>query len=141
MGTICPVCHKPLTIGVENRVVDLSKKIIDYKKLHYIKNNVGVTFVYDENKKRQPFVSIVPLLEILKEVKSGSPTKAQTEYDKLISKNLTEFYILLEASYEELEKIGGKKLHDAIRIVRDRKAIINPGYDGVFGRVTIFNEK
>ena len=35
-GTICPKCGKPLTIGVENRVVDLSEKILEKKDLLFL---------------------------------------------------------------------------------------------------------
>ena len=28
-GAICPICKQPLTVGVENRVIDLSYKTID----------------------------------------------------------------------------------------------------------------
>ena len=52
----------------------------------------------------------------------------------------TEFDILLQKDYDEIEKIGGEKLRQAIKIVRDRKVSVDPGYDGVFGKVKIFKE-
>lgn len=140
-GIICPVCHRPLTIGVENRVVDLSKKVTNPAELIYIKNNAGVTFVYDKDKKRRPFVSLVPLLEVLTEINNDSPTKALAEYERLTTNFATEFDIFLKASYEEIEKAGGTKLRQAVQIIRERKVYVDPGYDGVFGKVKIFNEK
>ncbi len=92
-GVICPVCQKPLTVGVENRVLDLSYKNISKEELTFIQNNVGLTFVYDQEKTRRPFVSMVPLLEILLEINNSSPTKAQNEYESLINW-ATEFEIL-----------------------------------------------
>ncbi len=137
-GIICPVCKKPLTIGVENRVNDLSTKVLTKDDLTYVKNAAGVTFVGDKEKKRRPFVSLIPLLEVVTELEGGSPVKALRRYDHLLETVGTEFDILLRKSYEELEKQGGKDLSQAIRIIRDREVFVDPGYDGVFGTVQIF---
>jgi DNA helicase-2/ATP-dependent DNA helicase PcrA len=137
-GTICPVCKQPMTIGVENRVYDLSDTHLTSDELQLIKNKVGLTFVCDKEKKRRPFVSLVPLLEILLELNNHSPTKAQQQYDTLLATLGTEFDILLRKPYEEIEKVAGKKLRDAIEIIRERKVFVDPGYDGVFGTVKIF---
>lgn len=139
-GIICPVCHQPLTVGVENRVLDLSSKIISPDNLLLIKNNVGLTFVYDREKKRRPFVSLIPLMEVLIETNDGSNTKAVKEFERLISSFASEFDILLRKTYDEIEKAGGEKLRQAVQIVRERKVFVDPGYDGVFGKVKIFNE-
>jgi len=137
-GVICPVCHQPLTIGVENRVLDLSHKLLSPNDLLFIKNKNDLTFVYDKEKAKKPFVSIIPLLEILTETNNGSPTKAIRQYEELVTNLGTEFEILLKKTYEEIEKAGGEKLSAAIKIVRERKVFIDPGYDGVFGKVKIF---
>ncbi|MFN4212526.1 MAG: endonuclease Q family protein [Microgenomates group bacterium] len=140
-GIICPVCHRPLTIGVENRVLDLAEKILKESDLLFLQNRHGVTFVYDREKKRKPFVSLVPLLEILTEIKNGSIAAASHQYEQLISNLGSEFEILLKKSYEEIEKAAGTKLKEAIKIVRERKVFVDPGYDGVFGRVKIFKDE
>ncbi len=137
-GVICPVCHRPLTVGVENRVLDLSARTITKDDLVYMQNKAGLTFVYDKEKKRKPFVSLIPLLEILTEINNGSQTKAVQQYDNLTIKH-TEFDILMRLGYDEIAKIAGEKLAEAVRIVRERKAFVDPGYDGVFGKVKIFN--
>lgn len=139
-GTICPVCHKPLTIGVENRVIDLSHKVMTPADLLFLTNKVGLTFVYDKEKKRKPFVSAVPLMELLVETVGGSQTKAFAEYHRLTDSVATEFDILLRLPYDEIEKGCGKKLRDAVQIVRERKVFVDPGYDGVFGKVQVFKE-
>jgi len=138
-GKICPVCHQPLTIGVENQVRDLAARPIRKEDLLFIQNSAGLTFVYDHEKKRRPFVSIVPLMEILTEINSGSSIKALREYDNLTANSNSEFNILLRLPYEEIEKKGGAKLRQAIQIVRERKVYVDPGFDGVFGVVKIFN--
>ncbi|MBI4009154.1 hypothetical protein HY357_02890 [Candidatus Roizmanbacteria bacterium] len=140
-GTICPVCHQPLTIGVENRVIDLSYKTLSSNDLEFVKNGVGLTFVYDKDKKRRPFVSLIPLLEVLTETTGGSHIKALREYERLTSTFATEFEILLKKTYEEIEKKAGKELRDGVEIVRERKVFVDPGYDGVFGIVKIFKDE
>src|SRR3989344_2813149 len=40
-GIVCPVCHNPMTIGVENRVMDLSYKTLGQNDLQYLKNKSG----------------------------------------------------------------------------------------------------
>jgi len=109
--------------------------------LLYIKNPLGATFVYDKDKKRKPFVSLIPLLEILTEVNNGSHTKALQQYENLTSTYATEFEILLKKEYEEIEKFAGEKVRQAIQIVRERKVYVDPGYDGVFGVVKIFSKE
>ncbi len=140
-GTTCPVCHKPLTIGVENRVLDLSSKTLTKDDLLYIKNKSGLTFVYDKDKKRRPFVSLIPLLEAVTEVQNGSHVGGIREYDRLTSTFATEFDILLKKPYEEIEKYGGQRLREAIQKIRERDVFIDPGYDGVFGIVKIFKDE
>ncbi len=139
-GLICPVCSRPLTIGVENRVLDLAHRQPDEQKLHLVKNSVGTTFVYDADKKRVPFVSLIPLLEILLEINNNSPTKSAAAYENLIATLGTEFDILMKKPYDEIKSLGGERLEQAIRIVRERRAYVDPGYDGVFGKVKIFPE-
>lgn len=139
-GKICPVCNRPLTIGVENRVIDLSERIIGDDGRVFTKSAVGTTFVYDKEKRRVPFVSAVPLLEILTELSNGSPIKAQREYERLTEICGTEFDILLKKSLEELQEHGGEKFASAVQIMRNRNVYIRPGFDGVFGIVKIFKE-
>ena len=138
-GEICPVCGKPLTIGVENRVLKLSKKLIKKEDLIFTQNKYGLTFVYEKEKKRPPFVSLVPLMEVLAEI-LNSVTKAEKEYQRLTENFGVEFDILMRKTYEEIEAFAGKKLKEAIKIIRERQVFVDPGYDGVFGVVKIFKK-
>lgn len=138
-GETCPVCHKPLTIGVENRVLDLSYKSLGQNDLLFLKNKSDLTFVYDKEKKRKPFVSLIPLLEILTEINGGSPVKGFRAYEDITSSFGTEFDILMKKSYEEIETHAGSELRKAVEMIRNRKVFVDPGYDGVFGVVKIFN--
>ncbi|MEK7070202.1 MAG: hypothetical protein AAB966_00165, partial [Patescibacteria group bacterium] len=139
-GEICPVCKKKLTIGVENRVIDLAYKTLTHEKDTVIlKNKNGVSFVYDTEKKRVPFVSLIPLQEIVMEIMNHSPTKSLARYLELTSLFGTEFDILLKKSLDDIQKFGGVNLRNAIEIVRNREVYVDPGFDGVFGVVKIFN--
>jgi len=138
-GRVCPVCQKPLTIGVEDRVWQLSNHFYKSKDLFFLKNSVGLTFVYDKEKKRRPFVSTVPLFEILLEINNNSQTKALKEYQRLINLS-SEFDILLKKTYQEIKILGGERLAQAIKIIRERQVYVEPGYDGVFGKIKIFQD-
>jgi len=136
-GVICPVCKQPLTVGVESRVADLSNKLLEKTDLLYAKNSVGLTFVEDQDKKRRPFVSIIPLLEVLSQLHNGSPTKAMRAYEEITDTIGTEFDILLKIPIDVIEKKGGLELAKAIEKIRNRSVYVDPGYDGVFGVVKL----
>jgi len=138
-GDICPVCGKKITIGVENRVITLSKNIIKKEDLIFVQNKYGLTFVYEKEKKRSPFVSLVPLMEVLEEI-FKSKAKAENEYQRLTNNFGSEFDILMRKTYGEIENFGGQKLKEAIKMIRERRVFVEPGYDGVFGIVKIFKK-
>jgi len=139
-GKICPVCGKPLTIGVSDRVRQLSFKKITKDDLILKQNSKGVTFVIDKEKRHKPFVSLVPLLEILEETE-GSPAKAKRKYEELVTNFAPEFGILLDKPLEEIALAGGSRLAKAIEKLRKREVYLEPGYDGVFGKVKVFADE
>ncbi len=123
---LCPVCGKPLTIGVLNRVAQLADRPVGYKPSGVI-----------------PYKRMIPLKEIIAEIVALGPNtkKVLTEYDNLINNYGSELYILLELP---LDALGNKTLpaiKEAVRRVREEKININPGYDGLYGRTSIFSEK
>lgn len=120
---ICPVCGRPLTIGVANRV----SKISDRKD---VENGI-------------PFKKLVPLKEIISECLGvGVLSKAvKKEYDKLINAFSSEFNVLLEVSIEDIEKASDKLMAEAVKRVREGNLSISPGFDGEFGKVSIFSQK
>jgi PHP family Zn ribbon phosphoesterase len=61
-------------------------------------------------------------------------------YHYLIEKFGNEFKIMLEVPFDELSKVH-PKIAEAIARVKERKVKISPGYDGVYGKVKIFEEE
>lgn len=121
-GGICPVCKKPLTIGVLSRVDELA----DRKKGEKPKTAV-------------PFIKLVSLPEIIADVfDKSSPTlrTVQEEYQSLVNYFGNEFKILLDMPLEEIKKIS-PEVAQGIKIVREGKLKILPGYDGEFGKVCL----
>ncbi|MDP2736362.1 MAG: endonuclease Q family protein [bacterium] len=124
---ICPVCRKPLTIGVMNRVDGLADRPLGYKP-------TGAVL----------FKKLVELDKIIAEaldIKSRSSSKVQIEYNKLIKQGGNELNILLNISLKDLEKMADSAVVEGIKRVREGRLIISPGFDGQYGEVKIFSEQ
>jgi len=71
----------------------------------------------------------------------GPQTKGvEKQYQTLIQKFSNEFNILLDVPFEELSKFTLPRVAKGIKRVRSGKLIIEPGFDGEFGKVKIFQE-
>jgi PHP family Zn ribbon phosphoesterase len=92
---------------------------------------------------RPAYMMLVPLQEILAEVQGmGVASKGvQSEYERLITLVGSELQVLTKTSLEELERVSGPRLREAVEKVRKGDIFIDPGYDGVFGVVKIWGEK
>ncbi len=115
---ICPVCKKPLTIGVASRVEELADRSEGYRP---------------ENAK--PFSYLMPLHELISKVISkGIATKAVWGiYNKLLESFGSELDVLLRAEKKHLRAVAGENLTAAIWLNRQNKIKVKPGYDGVYG--------
>jgi uncharacterized protein (TIGR00375 family) len=123
---ICPECGKKVTVGVMNRVVQLS----DRENL-------------DKRPNRLPFYSIIPLKEILSEIKGVGPNSktVDSEYFSLIRTYGPELSILLDLHPEKLKKGGFETLGEAIQRMRSRRVFIQEGFDGEYGRIKVFHKE
>jgi len=140
-GTTCPVCGRKLTVGVMHRVEQLAGRgEIKEEELNIKKDDIGVKWIGFKNK--PPFVRLVPLQEILSETIGGMPTSVgvQTEYRKLTDALGGEFTVLLKTPLSEIEKVSGGRVAQAIGKVRSGDIYVDPGFDGVFGKVEIWKE-
>ena len=119
----CPVCGRPVTIGVMHRVDALADRAQGFSPDQPIS-----------------FVRLVPLQEIIAEALGlGAETAGVArEYERLIEKGGSEFCILLDLSGEELTTFVPGKILEGILRVREGNVHIRPGYDGLYGEVKIF---
>ena len=122
---LCPKCGKPLTIGVMNRVDQLADRPEGFKPDNAI-----------------PFKNLIPLDEIVADVKGmGKASKAvEQEYRGILSKFGTEFEVLGKVPEEDLRKGMDSRLAEAIIRTRQGKVNIAAGYDGEYGKVSIFGD-
>ena len=138
-GTICPKCGRGLTVGVMERVEKLALRSNEELK---IENAEGIT----KSKifpNRAGYRMLVPLLQIIAESFHTAPTtqKVINEYEKLTRVVGSEIKILTKIDIAEIEKISGEKIAEGVDKVRRGDLVIDPGYDGVFGVVKIWNHE
>ncbi len=126
MDGICPVCGKPLTCGVLYRVQELATRPEGFVP-----------------KNRQGFKSIIPLTDILSEIFEVGPKtkKVTTFYNKALDALGPELNILLDLSYERIESANVPLLADAVMKMRAGDIKIDPGFDGEYGVVNIFDDE
>ena len=120
---ICPVCGKPLTVGVLHRVMDLADREQPVRP------------------QGQPgFVSLIPLNEVLGEIHSVGPTskKVQAHMARLLGRLGPELHILSEVPLEDLGK-DSPVLAEAVGRMRQGKVFRQPGFDGQYGRIRVFS--
>jgi DNA helicase-2/ATP-dependent DNA helicase PcrA len=122
---ICPVCGKPVTVGVLNRVAQLA----DREKV-------------PDPDSRRSFHSLIPLKEIFSEITgvgSGSKQIARL-YAAAVQAAGSEFALLLDMPEEDIRRGGNEVLAEGIRRMRCGQVRAEPGFDGQFGRVRLFTE-
>ncbi len=125
-NNICPVCGKPLTIGVLNRVCALADRSFDST---FKPATAGEVF------------SLVPLQEIIAEINCVGPQSKSvvTEYERLIRKFGSELSILRETPLDDLSK-DSPLLGEGISRLREGKVIKHAGYDGEYGVIRLFDD-
>jgi len=124
---ICPVCKKPLTIGVEERIEELADREEGYKPSN-----------------AKPFIRLMPLHELIAShynTTQLSSKKIWEVYNRLIGQFESEINVLLNIEREKLTKIIDERLSDLIIKAREHKLKINPGYDGEYGKIVIETKK
>lgn len=121
-GFLCPICGKSLTVGVLHRTTKLA----------------------DLPEGRKPenaplFHSVVPLMEIIAETLRLGPAgkKVERVYFDLLEKLGNELTILMDTPVEEIAGAGYPLQAEAIRRMRAGEVRITPGFDGIFGKVSL----
>ncbi len=136
---LCPKCHKPVTIGVMDRVQELSQKLLEESNLPIKLSKTNTKLIYPPQNNRPPFVSIIPLMELIAlQLKTNSLSKkVMAKYHELVDNLGTEFQILLFQDLEKLQALAETELAQIIAKMRKRQIRLEPGYDGVFGKIEI----
>jgi DNA helicase-2/ATP-dependent DNA helicase PcrA len=118
---LCPVCGKPLTVGVLHRVYELSDR--------------------EAPSALWPFWSLIPLTEILSEILDCGPSskKVAAAYEELLGRLGPEMDILMHTSPEDIRQAGGPLLAEAIRRMRESRVFKEEGCDGEYGVIRLFD--
>ncbi len=119
---ICPVCGKPLTLGVLHRVEELADRPEG-----------------SAPESPRPFYNIIPLGEILSEITGVGPrTKTVAKrYNHAVENLGSEFSILHTLPADRIREVDSL-LGEAVQRMRNNRVNTFPGYDGTYGKVTVF---
>lgn len=122
---ICPICQKPVTMGVLRRVMDLADRHEP---------------IYPKGQNR--FYRLLPLVDLLAEICQVGPMSktVMKEYRRTIALFGSELQLLLEWDPEEIAARHSTLLGEAVKRIRSGKVTLIPGFDGEYGKVRLFDD-
>lgn len=122
---VCPVCRKPLTLGVMYRVAELADRAQDQRP-------AGA----------KDFSSLIPLPEMIAETLRVGPNSKRVLrlYEDTLHKGGAELCLLKDLPLEDVRSAAGPLLTEAISRMRQGQVIREAGYDGVYGVIRLFSE-
>lgn len=122
-GGRCPVCGRPLTIGVMHRVEELADRTDETPP-----PTAGSV------------QSLVPLPEVLAELlRVGPKSKSVSQqYERLLEHLGPELTLLTDVPLEEIRQAGSSLLAEAIMRLRNQQVIREAGFDGEYGTIRLF---
>lgn len=125
LNNLCPVCDKPLTIGVLHRVMELADR---------------------EQAPKLPFEPearmLVPLPEVISQIMGSgvASRKVQARYDEAVSRLGPELDILCSLPVAEVRAFW-EPLGEAVARMRSGSVTLEPGFDGQYGIIGIFSRE
>lgn len=120
---ICPVCGKPVTVGVMARVEALADRPEGEKPPRW-----------------RPYTNLIPLPEVIAEAygkKAGTKGVEQT-FMRMLKQLGNELHVLQDAPLEDITKYAGPVVAEGLRRVRSGEVKIAAGYDGEYGTIHLF---
>ncbi len=123
LGGKCPVCGKPVTVGVMNRVMELAER------------GRG-----EFPESAAPFWRMLPLMEVVAQALAVGPQskRVASAYMELLRKLGPELSILWTLPLDEIRTQAPEIIVEGIRRVRKGELSIRPGFDGEYGKVELF---
>ncbi len=121
----CPVCGKPVTVGVMHRIDSLADR-----DEHLPPETAG------------EMQSLVPLPEVLSEIHQVGPKSKRVgqHYEALLNKLGPELMLLNEVPVDDIRHASSALLAEAITRLRNQQVICEAGYDGEYGVIRLFDD-
>ncbi len=121
-GGLCPVCGRRVTVGVLHRVEELADRAPGARP-------AGA----------RPFESLVPLPEVIADALGVGPNSRQVlrTYFSLLQRLGPELFVLRSAPLEEVARLAGSLVAEALRRMRAGEIELLPGFDGEYGKIVL----
>ena len=124
---LCPKCKRPLTVGVSYRVEELADREPGY--------------VPQDKPWYKRLIELDKIIAQVFEIQSRESKIVMDIYFKMIDQLGGELSILIDCSLKEMKHRGvDERIIQGIDRVRQEKLFINPGHDGVYGQIGIFEK-
>ena len=138
LGSRCPVCRRPLTLGVLNRAQSMATGSRETAHVSDV-SDVSGGFVRHHGS-RPPFIRLAPLQEIIAETLGQGPStnRVQAEYRRISQELGNELQVLTSSTAADLKQVARERLAQAVMKARIGDVQIDPGYDGVYGKVRVW---
>ena len=132
----CPVCGRPLTLGVLHRTRTLAEVSGEGSR---VDEGVGSGGLITSTDGRPPFLRLVPLEELLAEALGVGrrSKKVRNVYELLCGELGSELEVLSRATAGDIERLAGQEVAEAVLKARAGQVTVVPGYDGQYGTVRV----